>query len=207
MEEKLKKLEAIKEELKKINLEKELTEKDKEKYIKNLEEFGKISTDAELYDVVKNVVEETEGNFDNPTTDKSIEELKRINELQNKYKSIVKDNISKRIEIIEEYAKKFDIEDLLENKQSKIAANDKGVIRDFSKYVYTPVAEKYSTKPQNVLWCITKIINLMYFNTNDKIIERYFNANISYNKPTTKAFIVGVARKLIAEKEMIKAIS
>ena len=88
----------------------------------------------------------------------------------------------------------------------KIVANDKGVIKDFSKYVYTPVAQKYSTKPQNVLWCINKIINLMYFNTEDEIIEDYFNTNI-YNKPTTKAFIVGVARKLIAEKEMIKAIS
>ena len=127
MEEKLKKLEEIKKALLEIDLEKELTEKDKDKYVKNLEQFEKMSTDAELYDEVKKVVEETEGKLDNPTTGKSLEELKRIDELQKKYKSVVKENIAKKIEVIEKYAEKFDMEELLENKQGKITANDQAI--------------------------------------------------------------------------------
>lgn len=77
----------------------------------------------------------------------------------------------------------------------KIVANDRIVIRDFLKYVYKPVAERYKTKPQNVLWCINKLISLMYFNTNDEIVENYFKVNKN-NKPSTKAFIIGVAKNI-----------
>ncbi len=81
-----------------------------------------------------------------------------------------------------------------------IVTNNRRAIKDFSKYVYVPVAEKYGTRPQNVLWCITKLLNLMYFNTEGAIIEKYFN---TYNKPSTKAFIIGIARKIRKEKESI----
>lgn len=81
------------------------------------------------------------------------------------------------------------------------------VIRDFQQYVYSPVARKYFTKPQNVLWSINKLITLMYFNTDEDIIETYFNTYMS-NKPTTKAFVIGVARKVTfkmnAEKTSMK---
>ena len=77
----------------------------------------------------------------------------------------------------------------------KIVAKDKLVIKDFLNYVYKPVAERYKTKPQNVLWCINKLITLMYFNTNEEIIEKYFKVNIN-NKPSTKAFIIGIAKKI-----------
>ena len=77
----------------------------------------------------------------------------------------------------------------------KIVANDRMVMRDFLKYVYRPVADRYKTSPKNVLWCISKLINLMYFNTNEEIIEDYFKVSKN-NKPSTKAFIIGVARKI-----------
>ena len=77
----------------------------------------------------------------------------------------------------------------------KIVAEDRTAIRDFLKYVYGPVSERYNTRPQNVLWCINKLINLMYFNTNEEIIEKYFKVNKN-DKPSTKAFIIGVARKI-----------
>ena len=77
----------------------------------------------------------------------------------------------------------------------KIVAKDKLVIKDFLNYVYKPVAERYKTKPQNVLWCINKLITLMYFNTNEEIIEKYFKVNIN-NKPSTKAFIIGIAKRI-----------
>ena len=82
----------------------------------------------------------------------------------------------------------------------KIVITDKCVIKDFLEYVYKPIAEKYGTKPKNVLWCICKLLNLMYFNTEEKVIERYFNT-YKNNKPTSKAFIIGVARKILIEKE------
>ena len=77
----------------------------------------------------------------------------------------------------------------------KIIANDKMAIKDFLKYVYGPVAERYDTRPQNELWCINKLISLMYFNTDEEVIEKYFNVNKN-DKPSTKAFIIGIARKV-----------
>ena len=77
----------------------------------------------------------------------------------------------------------------------KIVATDRIVIKDFLKYVYGPVANKYNTRPQNVLWCINKLISLMYFNTDEEIIEKYFKVN-KKDKPSTKAFIIGVARNI-----------
>ena len=78
----------------------------------------------------------------------------------------------------------------------KIVANDRMVMRDFLKYVYRPVADRYKTSPKNVLWCISKLINLMYFNTNEEIIEDYFKVSKN-NKPSTKAFIIGVEKNLL----------
>ena len=82
----------------------------------------------------------------------------------------------------------------------KMVVKNKGVIRDFTEYVYKPVAEKYDTGAKNVLWCICKLLNLMYFNTEEKIIDEYFNTYM-HDKPTAKAFIIGVERKVRIEKE------
>ena len=76
-----------------------------------------------------------------------------------------------------------------------IVVNEKDAIKNFSCYVYEPVAKKYNTRPQNVLWCINKLIALMYYNTNEEVIEKYFNT-YWFDKPTTKAFIIGIAKKI-----------
>ena len=77
----------------------------------------------------------------------------------------------------------------------KITSQQKMAIKDFLHCVYKPISEKYNTKPDNVQWCLNKLINLMYFNTNQEIIEKYFNIS-SEDKLTTKEFIIGVARKI-----------
>ncbi len=87
----------------------------------------------------------------------------------------------------------------------KIIVNDRRTIKDFSKYVYGQIAEKYDTRPQNVLWCINKLINLMYFNTDSKVIGKYFNINKN-DKLSTKAFIIGIARKIESERSILSYI-
>ena len=87
----------------------------------------------------------------------------------------------------------------------KLVVENNMVIRDFQKYVYAPVGRKYFTKPENVLWCINKLITLMYFNTNTGVIETYFNTYMD-NRPSAKAFIIGVARKVELQYEKSKNI-
>ena len=77
----------------------------------------------------------------------------------------------------------------------KLVIEDKCVIKNFNNYVYTPIAKKYNTQPKNVLWCLNKLINLMYFNTDENVITSYFNMYIQ-DKLTTKAFIIEIARKV-----------
>ena len=72
---------------------------------------------------------------------------------------------------------------------------DRSVTKDFSRYVYDIIGEKYNTKSENVLWSTNKLISLMYFNTDEGIIKKYFNT-YKLDKPTTKAFIIGVARRI-----------
>lgn len=87
----------------------------------------------------------------------------------------------------------------------KLVAENIMVIRDFQRYVYGPVARKFFTSPEKVLWCINKLITLMYFNTDEDVIEAYFNTYMS-NKPTAKAFIIGIAKKITfkVEKNFVK---
>lgn len=86
-----------------------------------------------------------------------------------------------------------------------IVFRNKMAIKDFKKYVYTPIAKKYHTKPQNVFWCLEKIISLMFLNTDLEIIENYFSID-RYQKISTKAFIVGIARKMQLQKEICQRI-
>ena len=74
----------------------------------------------------------------------------------------------------------------------KLVVENRYVIKNFNDYVYSPIAEKYNTQPKNVLWCLNKLISLMYFNTDENIIKEYF----FMDKPTTKAFIIEIARKV-----------
>lgn len=87
----------------------------------------------------------------------------------------------------------------------KLVVENKYVIKNFNDYVYTAIAKKYNTQPQNVLWCLNKLINLMYFNTDENIITNYFNI-YKQDKLTTKAFIIEVARKINLKNKVLEQI-
>lgn len=76
-----------------------------------------------------------------------------------------------------------------------IVTKNRMAIRDFNYYVYPKIAERYKTEPKNVLWCINKLINLMYLNTDESYINEYFNLYLD-EKLSTKAFINEVSRKI-----------
>lgn len=84
----------------------------------------------------------------------------------------------------------------------KIVSKQKTTIKDFLHYVYRPISEKYNTKPDNVQWCLIKLINLMYYNTEEEIIDNYFNINKD-EKLTAKQFIIGISRKIDYNKDNI----
>ena len=77
-----------------------------------------------------------------------------------------------------------------------IVIKDKTVIKDFNEFVYPRIARKYRTEAQNVLWCINKVINIMYLNTDEEEIKRYFDLYYVEDKPSTKAFIMEIARNV-----------
>lgn len=70
------------------------------------------------------------------------------------------------------------------------------IIKDFKNYVYPEIAKKYNTKPENVLWCMSKLIRLMYLNTDEKIIKNYFKIEYGEN-PSTKAFVLFISYKIL----------
>ena len=76
-----------------------------------------------------------------------------------------------------------------------IVTKDKLAMRDFKNKVYDPIAKKYGTRPINVQWCLSKLVDSMSYNTNEIVISQYFGIEIG-EKISTKAFIAGVARKL-----------
>ena len=76
-----------------------------------------------------------------------------------------------------------------------VVINDKKVIRDFNDNVYPQIAERYNTKPQNVMWNITKLLKVMYLNTDMEIIQDYFGISYEGN-PSPKAFIILVSYKV-----------
>lgn len=76
-----------------------------------------------------------------------------------------------------------------------LVTKNKNSIKDFKSNIYPIIAEKYNTKPENVLWCITKLLKVMYLNTDTRIIREYFCIQSDEN-PTTKAFIIHVSYKI-----------
>ena len=79
-----------------------------------------------------------------------------------------------------------------------LVVKDRNVMRDLKKMVYLPIAKKYNTKPENVQWNLSKLIDLMYVNTASEIIFDYFKFFID-EKPTLKCFIVTIARNVYEE--------
>ncbi len=72
-------------------------------------------------------------------------------------------------------------------------------IKNFNRNVYEPIARKFDTKPENVLWSLNKLIDLMYSNTPSDIIYEYFKF-FEDEKPTLKFFIISVARRVYDER-------
>lgn len=83
-----------------------------------------------------------------------------------------------------------------------LVSKDKINIRNFRNGVYTQIAETYKTKPENVMWGITKIIKMMYLNTDEEIIKDYFNL-YDYSKPSTKEFIIYIAYKVTRDLSFV----
>ena len=78
---------------------------------------------------------------------------------------------------------------------------EKKYIRNFNEFIYPKIAKKYDTKPKNVMWCISKLINMMYINTDEKIIEEYFNVYQDEERPSPKAFIMCISRHIVQTEE------
>lgn len=79
-----------------------------------------------------------------------------------------------------------------------LVVKDRKVMRDFKKFVYMPISQKYNTKPENIQWNLSKLIDLMYMNTSADVIFDYFKFFMD-EKPTLKFFIVSVARNVYEE--------
>ena len=77
-----------------------------------------------------------------------------------------------------------------------IVIKNKNVIKDFNHYVYPTIAEKYETKSENVLWNISKLIKMMYLNTDSNTIKEYFKIQYDEN-PSAKAFIIFVSYNVV----------
>ncbi len=68
-------------------------------------------------------------------------------------------------------------------------------IKNFNGSLYVHIAKKYHTKPENVLWSISKLLNTMYMNTDEKVVKQYLKLYY-YEKPSPKAFIIYVSKRV-----------
>lgn len=66
---------------------------------------------------------------------------------------------------------------------------DVDALDNLSKNVFPIIAKKYNEKSSlNVKWCIDKVIQTMYNNTEMEVISKYFN--LEYNmKPSLKCIV------------------
>ena len=83
-------------------------------------------------------------------------------------------------------------------------------IKNFNGSLYVHIAKKYHTKPENVLWSISKLLNTMYMNTDEKVVKQYLKLYY-YEKPSPKAFIIYVSKrvnqKLLEKQKKLTKIS
>lgn len=76
-----------------------------------------------------------------------------------------------------------------------LVCKDKKYLKNFKKLLYVDIAKKYNTKPENILWSISKLLRIMYINTDEKIIKQYFKLYY-YERPSVKAFIMYVSKRV-----------
>lgn len=85
-----------------------------------------------------------------------------------------------------------------------MVVKNKNVIKDFNHCVYPKIAEKYETKPENVLWNISKLIKMMYLNTDSQTVKDYFKIQYDEN-PSVKAFIIFISYNVVKKISQQKA--
>lgn len=78
-------------------------------------------------------------------------------------------------------------------------------IRNFNM-LYKDIAWKFETDTVNVRWSLSKLLSIMYLNTEDEIIQTYFSLK-HYEKPSVKAFIMYVAKKIDYEDSLEEKMS
>lgn len=76
-----------------------------------------------------------------------------------------------------------------------LVTREKRYIKNFNYYVYPKIAERYGTRPDNVLWCVSKLVNFMYENTDKKVIQKYFGMYYE-SKFSPKAFIIMISDRI-----------
>ncbi len=76
-----------------------------------------------------------------------------------------------------------------------LVTKDKRKIKNFNQYIYPKIAKEYGTRSENVLWCISKLINIMYENTDKEIINKYFNTYYR-RKLSPKLFIIIISNNI-----------
>lgn len=76
-----------------------------------------------------------------------------------------------------------------------LVCEDYSYIKNFNK-LYRLIAMKYGTESRRVFECIKKLLNVMYLNTEDSVIIDYFKLHYRSEKPSAKAFITYIARKI-----------
>lgn len=76
-----------------------------------------------------------------------------------------------------------------------LVTKDKRRIKNFNQYIYPRIAHKYGTRSENVLWCISKLINIMFENTNIEIINKYFNTYYK-RRLSPKLFIIIISNSI-----------
>ncbi len=77
---------------------------------------------------------------------------------------------------------------------------DENAMENLSVNIFPKIAEKYHTKTeQNVKWCINGAIDTMYYNTDIKLLCKYFQLE-KYKKPTAKYIIYFIVCKYLREE-------
>lgn len=72
---------------------------------------------------------------------------------------------------------------------------DENTIENLSKNVFQNIAKKFNARsPENVKWCMNRVIDTMYCNTNMKDLCKYFNLEED-QKPTLKFIIYFITCK------------
>ena len=132
----IRKLEEIKTRLEAIDLTQKLEPKKAKEYIKDIEQLGKL-IEPEVYENISQLLETIEGKFEinNIDRDMDITEMRDMSSLLKKYKEVVLP-LNKKKEVIEEYKKRFDINELISDKENELLVKKENISKKQKKRIY-----------------------------------------------------------------------